>query len=68
MARTLLAEKGWNTNYIERQLCHKLKDQTEAAYAREKYLKDRVSMMQDWADYLDALRDGAPVIPIGRKA
>jgi len=68
MARSLLAEKGWNTDFIERQLCHKLKDQTEAAYAREKYLKDRVIMMQDWADYLDAIRDGAKVIPIKRTA
>jgi len=68
MARTLLAEKGWNPQYIERQLCHKLKDQTEAAYARERHIKERTDMMQDWADYLDALRDGAQVIPIKRHA
>jgi len=68
MARTLLAEKGWNPEYIERQLCHKQKDATVAAYAREKHLTERTAMMQDWADYLDALRDGAQVIPIKRKA
>jgi len=68
MARTLLAEKGWNPEYIERQLCHKQKDQTVAAYAREKHLPERTKMMQSWADYLDALRDGAQVIPIKRHA
>jgi integrase len=68
MARTLLAEKGWNPEYIERQLCHKQKDQTVAAYAREKHLSERTKMMQSWADYLDALRDGAQVIPIKRTA
>jgi len=68
MARTLLAEQGWNTDYIERQLCHKEKDATVAAYAREKHLPERIRMMQAWADYLDALRDGADVIPIRRKA
>jgi len=66
MARTLLAEKGWNTDFIERQLCHKERDATVEAYARAKYLDDRCLMMQDWADYLDALRDGAQVIPFKR--
>jgi len=68
MARTRLAELGWNTDYIERQLCHKEKDATVAAYAREKHLPERIKMMQAWADYLDALRDGADVIPIRRSA
>ena len=68
MARTLIAEQGWNTDYIERQLCHKEKNATVAAYAREKHLPERTRMMQAWADYLDAIRDGADVIPIKRKA
>jgi len=68
MARTLLAEQGWNTDYIERQLCHKERDATVAAYAREKHLPERTRMMQSWADYLDAIRDGADVIPIRRTA
>ncbi len=66
-ARTLLAEKGWRKDYIELQLSHRERDQTVAAYAREKHLRERTEMMQDWADYLDALRHGAAVIPIHRK-
>ncbi len=58
MARTLLAEKGWPEQYIERQLCHRQPNDTVAAYAREKHLDKRTEMMQDWADYLDALRNG----------
>ena len=67
MARTLLAEQGWNTDYIERQLCHKEKDATVAAYAREKHIPERTKMMQAWANYLDGLRDGAEVIPFRRQ-
>jgi len=55
-------------SYIERQLCHKERDATVAAYAREKHLPERTRMMQSWADYLDAIRDGADVIPIRRTA
>lgn len=68
MARTLLAEQGCNKEYIERQLCHKQGDDTVAAYAREKHLPERIIMMQSWADYLDALRDGADVIPINSRS
>jgi len=66
-ARTLLAEMGWIPAIIERQLAHKSRDATEAAYDRAQYLSERVKMMQQWADYLDGLRDGAQIIPIGRK-
>jgi len=61
MARTLLAERGWSKEYLERQLCHKQADDTIAAYAREKHLPERTEMMQAWADYLDQLRDGAEI-------
>ena len=34
-----------------------------AAYNRAEYLPERTKMMQKWADYLDACRKGAKVLP-----
>jgi len=65
-ASTLLNEQGWSPDAIERQLCHMPKDQVRAAYNRAQYLDERRRMMQAWADYLDALRNGAQVIPFQR--
>lgn len=65
MARTLLDEElEVNPIYIEQQLAHAVKDANGTAYNRTKHLKQRVEMMQQWADYLDRLREGAQVIPI----
>jgi integrase len=62
-ASTLLNEQGWSPDAIERQLCHMPKDQIRAAYNRAQYLDERRRMMQAWSDYLDALKNGADVIP-----
>lgn len=67
MASTLLNEQGWSPDAIERQLAHAPRDQVRAAYNRAQYLDERRRMMQAWADYLDGLRSGAKVIPIGTK-
>jgi len=56
MARTLLAEEGWNPEYIESQLAHAKQSKVIAAYDRAKYLKERREMMQAWSDYLEKLR------------
>jgi hypothetical protein len=37
---------------IETALAHKLKDKSEAAYARGDLFQKRRKLMQDWADYL----------------
>lgn len=58
MASTLLNEHGWNRDAIERQLAHVEKNSVRAAYNHADYLPERKRMMQWWADYLDALRDG----------
>ncbi|HMM76528.1 MAG TPA: tyrosine-type recombinase/integrase [Gammaproteobacteria bacterium] len=68
MASTLLNEQGWHRDAIERQLAHAERDGVRAAYNRAEHLPERKKMMQAWADYLDALRDGADVIPIAKKA
>ncbi|WP_036246922.1 integrase arm-type DNA-binding domain-containing protein [Methylobacter sp. BBA5.1] len=67
-ASTLLNEQGWSPDAIERQLCHMPKDAVRAAYNRAQYLEERRKMMQAWADYLDSLKSGADVIPIGKRA
>jgi integrase len=63
IASTLLNEQGWSPDAIERQLAHAPRDQVRAAYNRAQYLDERRRMMQAWADYLDALKQGANVIP-----
>jgi integrase len=67
MASTLLHEQGFNSDYIERQLAHKEGNAIKAAYNHARHLPERFEMMQAWADYLDGLREGAEIIPIGKK-
>jgi integrase len=57
MASTLLNEMGkWNPDAIERQLSHKDKNVVRRAYNHAQYLDERRVMLQDWANYLDTLR------------
>jgi integrase len=56
-ASSLLNEKGYNPDAIEAQLSHSDSNQVRAAYNRSQYWNERVTMMQDWADYLDELRN-----------
>ena len=61
-ARTMLAERlECDPMVIEAQLAHAVKDANGRAYNRTTYLKQRATMMQKWADYLDALMAGATV-------
>jgi hypothetical protein len=46
-------------DFIEHQLAHKVRDPLGRAYNRTTFLAERHIMMQRWADYLDAIRDGA---------
>lgn len=63
MASTLLNEMGkWNPDAIERQLAHADGNAVRRAYTRGEYWNERVSMMQDWSDYLDQLRSGAKIL------
>ena len=64
-ARTLLAEElSVDPLIIEAQLAHAVKDANGRAYNRTQYLKQRVPMMQQWADYLDKLAAGGAVVPL----
>ena len=64
MASTLLNERGLNHDWIEIQLAHTESNKIRAAYNRAKYLPQRKIMMQQWADYLDDLKQGADVIQL----
>lgn len=60
VARTILDEEFMvDVKYIEAQLAHTDKSDTnKGAYNRSKYLTPREKILQQWADYLDSLRDG----------
>ena len=54
-ASTILNEKGFNADIIERQLAHGERNKVRAAYNHAQYLDERANMMQWWADYVDKL-------------
>ena len=69
MARTILDEVlGVRPDFIEHQLAHAVRDPNGRAYNRTAHLPERHKMMQQWADYLDALKNGAQVIQFPRQA
>lgn len=59
VASTILHEQGYQHEHIELQLAHQERDETSAAYNHALYLPQRAVMMQDWGDYLDAMRKRA---------
>lgn len=63
-AKSAKAETGFPPDVIERQLAHVERDQTRDAYNMAAYLNPRFHMMQQWADYLDRVREEAKVIPL----
>ena len=64
MASTQLHELQFNDLHIERQLSHMPRNKVAGVYNAAQYLPQRTEMMQQWADHLEALRDGAEVTPI----
>ena len=58
-AKTILQEHlKYPLVLVEMALGHTTKDPNGTAYGRFEYIDDRAEMMQKWADYLDALREG----------
>jgi hypothetical protein len=43
---------------VEHQLAHAVRDPLGRAYNRTSHITERKKMMQDWADYLDKLKQG----------
>ncbi len=57
MASTLLNEMGYDSDVIELQLSHINKDRIRATYNKAQLMEQRIKMMQEWADYLDGLKN-----------
>lgn len=65
MARTILHEElAQKPEVIEHQLAHAVPDTLGAAYNRTRFIKERRAMMQQWADYLDALKSDGQIISV----
>ena len=58
LARTAIREKlKYDPDVIEVQLAHKASGALGEAYNRAQFLDERKVMMQDWADYLDGVKN-----------
>ncbi len=68
LARTTIREKlGYDSEIIERQLAHKASGPLGEAYDRTQFLPERIKMMQEWANYLDAVASEGKVISLTEK-
>lgn len=69
MARTIMVERlNMHPDVIEAQLAHGKSGPLGAAYDRAQFMEQRRRMMNEWADFLMALKTGADVVPIRGKA
>ena len=68
VASTFLNTMGYRSEVIEAQLAHKDKNQIRSAYNHADYLEERTTMLQEWANYLDNLKQGAEIIPIKKNS
>ena len=67
MARTIMVEQlNVHPDVIEAQLAHGKSGPLGAAYDRAEFLAQRCAMMNEWANYLEALR--SPVVSKATKA
>lgn len=57
LASTTLHEQGYMHDAIEVQLAHKTGNAVSQAYNHAQHLQYRVKMMQEWADFIDNLRN-----------
>jgi len=57
-ASTMLNELGYRSDIIELQLAHESNDRIRATYNKAQLMPERTTMMQQWADHLDELKNG----------
>jgi integrase len=55
-ASTILNERGYHPDHIEAALAHQDENEVRRAYNRAAYWKERVTLLQDWADLLDSFK------------
>ncbi|MDG1371154.1 MAG: tyrosine-type recombinase/integrase [Paracoccaceae bacterium] len=58
-ASTILNDRSFEADVIEAALAHQDKNVIRRTYNRATYWDQRVHLMQDWADLVDAFRSGA---------
>lgn len=68
LVSTALNDKGYDPDWVERQLAHGDPDRIRGTYNKATYLDARRKMMQDWADYLEAQTRSSVVVPLRREA
>lgn len=67
LVSTVLNDRGYEEDWIERQLAHGDPDKIRGTYNKAQYLEPRRKMMQEWADLLDAMQTNeSKVFPIRR--
>lgn len=68
LASTLLNERNYSADVIERQLAHEEQDKIRGAYNRAEYLIERKKMMQEYADLLERIlhNPGGNVLAMSR--
>lgn len=63
LAMSNIKEKlGYRHEVVDRQLAHAHKSKIDRAYDRAQFLDERTMMMQEWADFIDALASGGKVV------
>lgn len=68
-ARTMLVDQlDLDPLAIEANLAHAVKDANGRSYNRTQYLAKRFNQVQQWADYLDKLREGGEVVDLPQRA
>lgn len=68
VASTILHEQGFAHHAIELQLAHQERNSVSASYNHATYLTERRAMMNQWANHLDKLRNGADVLKLPQRA
>lgn len=68
MLSTELNGRGFNKDWVERQLAHGDSDDMRATYNHAAYLEQRRIMMQEWADSIELTRANSKVVNLKRKS
>ena len=56
LAMSTIKEKlGYRHEVVDRQLAHLPRSKVDQAYDRALFIPERITMMQEWADYIDSL-------------
>src|SRR3546814_1907945 len=56
--RSILNQRGYDPDVVEAVLAHQDRNTIRRTYNRATYFEQRLTLMQEWADLLDALKTG----------